>query len=114
MEGIRDWIGGVLGNTSSKPTYLYLRSLSRVPIRKIPSAESFLAMAGEGFALGWRHTTQTLTAQGLLAARDDWAWETGAGFYLVWSRNTPLIPQAQRTRDWIISVAALDGDPAVR
>ncbi|WP_425043805.1 LysR substrate-binding domain-containing protein [Primorskyibacter sp. S87] len=71
-------------------------------------------MAGEGFAFGWKHVTQGLIAQGLLVARQEWSWETGAGFYLVWSRNTPLIPQAQRTRDWIISVAALDGDPAVR
>jgi len=61
-------------------------------------------MAGEGFALGWRHTTSILTKQGLLAARNDWAWETGTGFYLVWSDTTPLSPQAEHVRDWLIDL----------
>nr|WP_309502504.1 LysR substrate-binding domain-containing protein [uncultured Roseovarius sp.] len=62
-------------------------------------------MAGEGFTLGWRHTTTGLVQQGLLAERADWAWETGAGFYLVWSTSTPLSRQAQATRDWLIGQA---------
>ena len=63
------------------------------------------AMAGEGFAFGWQHVTKGLISQELLAARTDWQWETGAGFYLVWSRRTPLIPQAKRVRDWVIAQA---------
>ncbi|QIE46324.1 LysR family transcriptional regulator [Pseudohalocynthiibacter aestuariivivens] len=63
-------------------------------------------MAGEGFALGWRHTTTALVQQGLLTERADWAWETGPGFYLVWSTSTPLSQQAKATRDWLISFAA--------
>jgi len=62
------------------------------------------AMAGEGFALGWQHTTSILIEQGLLAARDNWAWETGVGFYLVWSASNPLSPQAEQVRDWLISL----------
>jgi len=62
-------------------------------------------MAGEGFALGWRHTTETLTSQGLLTMREDWAWETGAGFYLVWSASRPLSPEAKQVRDWLVALA---------
>ncbi|UWQ90584.1 LysR family transcriptional regulator [Rhodobacteraceae bacterium M382] len=62
------------------------------------------AMAGEGIAFGWQHVTRRLISQGLLEARRDWAWKTGKGFYLVWSQNTPLIPQAERVRDWMISL----------
>jgi DNA-binding transcriptional LysR family regulator len=63
------------------------------------------AMAGEGFAFGWQHVTRGLIAQGLLAARREWSWRTGKGYYLVWSRTTPLIPKAERVRDWIIANA---------
>ncbi len=62
------------------------------------------AIAGEGFAFGWHHVTEHLIEQGLLKRRREWAWETGAGFYLVWSSSTPLSPQARNVRDWIISV----------
>ncbi|RKF16259.1 LysR family transcriptional regulator [Roseovarius spongiae] len=62
-------------------------------------------MAGEGFALGWRHTTAFLVQQGLLAERADWAWETGAGFYLVWSNGAPLSAEALAARDWLIAHA---------
>ncbi|MEO1138259.1 MAG: LysR substrate-binding domain-containing protein [Pseudomonadota bacterium] len=61
-------------------------------------------IAGEGFAFGWHHVTKHLIAQGLLTARTEWAWETGAGFYLVWSQTTPLSPQASRVRDWLTSL----------
>lgn len=63
------------------------------------------AMAGEGFAFGWQHVTRQLIAQGLLAARPDWAWHTGAGFWLVWSAHRPLIPQAEQVRDWLVANA---------
>ena len=62
------------------------------------------ALAGEGFAFGWQHVTQNLIEQGLLAARPEWSWTTGAGFYLVWSDRAPLSPQAERVRDWLISL----------
>ena len=62
------------------------------------------AIAGEGFAFGWSHVTEGLIARGLLAARPEWSWTTGAGFYLVWSASTPLSPQATQVRDWLISL----------
>ncbi len=62
------------------------------------------AIAGEGFAFGWHHVTEHLIAQGLLVARREWAWETGQGFYLVWSDSTPLSPQAEQVRDWLTSL----------
>lgn len=60
------------------------------------------AMAGEGFAFGWKHVTDRLVGQGLLKARSDWQWTTGKGFYLVWSHNKPLSPAARTVRDWIL------------
>ncbi len=63
------------------------------------------ALAGEGFAFGWEHLTEPLISQGLLAARIEWKWETGHGFYLVWSKHKPLIKQAEHVRDWIIEKA---------
>ncbi len=63
------------------------------------------AIAGEGFAFGWQHVTRPLIDQGLLAAKEDWAWHTGLGFYLVWSKQNPLSPKAIQVRDWIIETA---------
>lgn len=60
------------------------------------------AMAGEGFAFGWKHLTERLIRQGLLAARTDWTWETGKGFFLVWSATRRLSPEARLVRDWIL------------
>lgn len=64
------------------------------------------AIAGEGFAFGWQHVTQNLITQGLLAARPEWAWHTGAGFYLVWSGQNPLSKQGEAARDWIIKTGS--------
>ncbi|CUK27521.1 Gcv operon activator [Cognatishimia activa] len=61
------------------------------------------AMAGEGFAFGWQHITDRLIDQGLLAARKDWAWTSGQGFYLVWSSRRTLSEEAALVRDWILS-----------
>lgn len=61
------------------------------------------AMAGEGFAFGWHHLVDPLVKQGMLAARAEWAWKTGKGFYLVWSKSRPLTPKAEIVRDWILS-----------
>lgn len=62
------------------------------------------AIAGEGFAFGWHHVTDHLIAQGLLVRRNEWAWNTGAGFYLVWSSSSPLSAQAEQVRDWLTSL----------
>jgi len=61
------------------------------------------AMAGEGFAFGWKHLTDRLVEQGLLAARPEWQWQTGKGFYLVWSKMRPLNAETVQIRDWILS-----------
>ena len=62
------------------------------------------AIASEGFAFGWQHLTQPLLSQGLLSARKEWSWETGLGFYLVWSRARPLTLQAKQVREWILTL----------
>lgn len=62
------------------------------------------ALAGEGFAFGWQHVTEGLIKQGLLVARPEWRWTTGAGFYLVWSDSTQLGPQAEKVRDWLMAL----------
>lgn len=65
------------------------------------------AMAGEGFAFGWHHVAHRLVSQGLLAARPEWSWSTGKGFYLVWSKRRPLSNDAARVCDWILSQSTL-------
>ena len=60
-------------------------------------------MAGEGFAFGWHHLVDPLVQQGMLAARAEWTWKTGNGFYLVWSKTRPLTPKAEIVRDWILT-----------
>lgn len=65
------------------------------------------AIAGEGFACGWHHLSERLISSNLLAARQDWSWETGLGFYLVWSKSRPLGKQGRRVRDWMLSAAEL-------
>jgi DNA-binding transcriptional LysR family regulator len=61
------------------------------------------AMAGEGMVLGWEHICRLPIAQGLIERVGPWCWETGAGFYLVWSQGVALSKQAELTRDWILS-----------
>lgn len=61
------------------------------------------AQTGEGFAFGWEHIVRDLIDRQLLAAREEWAWNTGRGIYLVWSRTKPLSENACRVRDWILS-----------
>ena len=63
------------------------------------------AISGEGFAFGWDHIVRDLIEDGLLAARTDWAWQTGRGVYLVWSKNRALTEQAKQVRDFIISAS---------
>ncbi|KIC10886.1 transcriptional regulator [Leisingera sp. ANG-M1] len=64
------------------------------------------AIAGEGFAFGWQHVTEPLIKQGLLAARKEWSWTTGAGFYLVWSKSQDLVPNAELVRQWLLEMVA--------
>ena len=45
------------------------------------------AQTGEGIAFGWEHIVRDLIDSNLLAAREDWAWHTGRGIYLVWSKS---------------------------
>lgn len=65
------------------------------------------AMAGEGIVLGWEHICRLPLVQGLIAPVGPWTWDTGAGFYLVWSEREALSDRAALTRDWILSKARL-------
>ena len=62
------------------------------------------AVSGEGFAFGWEHIVRNLLDNGLLVARKEWAWRTGNGIYLVWSRTKPLSAHARLVRDWMIAL----------
>ena len=61
------------------------------------------AQTGEGFAFGWKHIVGDLIERQLLAAREEWSWQTGRGIYLVWSRSRSLSGNAMKVRDWILS-----------
>ena len=69
------------------------------------------AMAGEGIAMGWRHVTERPLEQNLLTQIGPWQWRTPSGFYLIWSRNATLTPEAEVVRDWIIEAARAKPEP---
>ena len=64
------------------------------------------ALNGEGIAFGWEHIVRGMVDGGQLAAREEWAWRTGNGIYLVWPEKRPLSSDAQAIRDWIIDAAS--------
>ncbi|MEX0364698.1 MAG: LysR substrate-binding domain-containing protein [Ruegeria sp.] len=66
------------------------------------------AMNGEGFSFGWHHVVRSLIAKGQLAARQEWAWRTGKGFYLVWSKTRVLSEDAVSVREWVLDQARTD------
>lgn len=63
------------------------------------------ALTGEGFAFGWDHIVRDMITRRVLSAREDWAWTTGRGVYLVWSRQRKLSVNAEKVRDWILQSA---------
>jgi DNA-binding transcriptional LysR family regulator len=65
------------------------------------------AMAGEGVALGWMHVCARPLAQGWLQTLGPPPWETGDGFYLVWSASQKISPHAELIRDWILAQAGM-------
>ncbi|WP_170775601.1 LysR substrate-binding domain-containing protein [Ruegeria lacuscaerulensis] len=92
----RDWFANFSVNTAVPQTGLRLNDYALV---------LQAAMAGEGFAFGWKHLTDRLIEQGLLAARPEWQWTTGKGFYLIWSKRRPLSDDAQRVKEWLLATA---------
>ena len=63
------------------------------------------AMAGEGIAMGWAHLVDTLIEQGLLVRIGARRWRTERSFHLIWSSRTPLSPQTETVRNWILATA---------
>ena len=61
------------------------------------------AEAGEGFAFGWEDIVREMLGRKVLLAREDWAWHTGRGIYLVWSASRPLSANAMIVRDWVLA-----------
>ena len=64
------------------------------------------ALAGQGIALGWHHLTDPLVAQGLLIRPTQETYSQVNGFYLVWSDQSDLHPQAALVRDWLVAEGA--------
>ncbi|MEM7059946.1 MAG: LysR substrate-binding domain-containing protein [Pseudomonadota bacterium] len=65
------------------------------------------AMAGEGIAMGYAHVVEGLAAQGLLRPLGGWEFETGLGYYLVWSDRRDLSENAEIVRSWILDKEVL-------
>ena len=63
------------------------------------------AVSGEGFSFGWEHIVRNLLEREMLVTKSEWAWNTGRGIYLVWSKKHPIGPKAELVREWIISVS---------
>lgn len=63
------------------------------------------AQEGEGVALGWRHLTRRLIAQGLLVNPVKETLRSEFGFYVVWPKAITLIPHAEEVRDWLLTQA---------
>jgi len=64
-------------------------------------------MAGQGISLGWEQVTRHLIDAGLLAQVGPWKWDSGKGFYLVWSQNADLSEDAKSVRNWIVKSSAV-------
>jgi DNA-binding transcriptional LysR family regulator len=64
-------------------------------------------MASQGVSLGWEQVTRHLIDVGLLAQIGPWAWDSGKGFYLVWSQNSDLSDDAKAVRDWIVKTSTV-------
>lgn len=64
-------------------------------------------MAGQGISLGWEQVTRHLIDVGLLAQVGPWKWDSGKGFYLVWSQNADLSDDAKAVRDWIVKASVV-------
>jgi DNA-binding transcriptional LysR family regulator len=62
-------------------------------------------MAGQGISLGWKHVTKRMIGADLLTQVGPWEWDSGKEFYLIWSENTELSPDAKSVRDWIIAAS---------
>ena len=60
------------------------------------------ALAGQGIALGIGHIVGPLIDSGLLVRVGSLVHRTGLRFYLVWPKRTPLAPQAELVKDWLI------------
>ena len=63
------------------------------------------AISDEGFAFGWEHIVRNPIERQILVGKGEWAWNTGNGIYLVWSKTRELTDNAKHVRDWIISVS---------
>ena len=63
------------------------------------------AISDEGFAFGWEHIVRNPIERQILVGKEEWAWNTGNGIYLVWSKTRELTDNAKHVRDWIISVS---------
>ena len=64
------------------------------------------AIAGDGIAFGWDHIVRQIIDAQLLSAKEEWAWRTGNGIFLIWPRKQTLTAQAAQVRDWIIEISA--------
>ena len=67
------------------------------------------AMEGQGIALGWRHITDALVAQGSLVYPVPQSVSTGQPYYIVASRSRRPGKDALHLRDWLIAEAKATG-----
>lgn len=61
------------------------------------------AIDGQGVAMGWRHLTDHLVAEGRLVRAVAQRYRSDHGFYLVWPRELNPTDEMIAIRDWMIS-----------
>jgi DNA-binding transcriptional LysR family regulator len=62
-------------------------------------------MASQGISLGWEHVARRMIDAGLLEQVGPWQWDSGKGFYLVWSEKSDLSDDAKAVREWMVASA---------
>ncbi|MGH6883602.1 LysR substrate-binding domain-containing protein [Hypericibacter sp.] len=100
--GWADWLKGAGGKARS----LTLRTFSSYVVA-LQAAQD-----GQGVALGWHSLVAPLVESGKLVVLGSARMAAAQAFYVTWDEHKSLSPEARVLRDWLISFARPDPEPA--